>query len=54
MAIIRPEDPVRVLMSMPVAHVPVVSDGRVLGIVSARDALRVLADDWRRTREVVE
>lgn len=31
-----------------VRHVPVVSDGDVLGVVSVRDALRVLADEWRR------
>lgn len=30
-----------------VRHVPVVSDGRVLGVVSVRNALRVLADAWR-------
>jgi CBS domain-containing protein len=34
-----------------VRHVPVVSDGRVLGVVSIRDALRVLADAWRRGSE---
>lgn len=34
-----------------VRHVPVVSDGRVLGVVSVRDALRVLADAWRRSPE---
>jgi len=34
-----------------VRHVPVVSDGRVLGVVSVRDAPRVLADAWRRARE---
>lgn len=34
-----------------VRHVPVVSNGRVLGVVSVRDALRVLADAWRRSPE---
>lgn len=34
-----------------VRHVPVVSDGRVLGVVSVRDALRVFADAWRRSPE---
>ena len=34
-----------------VRHVPVVSDGRVMGVVSIRDALRVLADAWRRASE---
>lgn len=33
-----------------VRHVPVVSDGQVIGVVSVRDALRVLADSWRRAR----
>jgi CBS domain-containing protein len=91
MAIIRPDDPIRVLMSIPVASVEptmsradlaatletegvgavtvmtgdhlervvserdivraVVSDGRVLGVVSVRDTLRVLADAWRRAGE---
>jgi CBS domain-containing protein len=35
-----------------VRHVPVVSDGHVVGVVSVRDALRVLADAWRRTRTI--
>ncbi|HET9443405.1 MAG TPA: CBS domain-containing protein [Acidimicrobiales bacterium] len=30
-----------------VRHLPVVSDGQVVGVVSVRDALRVLADAWR-------
>lgn len=33
-----------------VRHLPVVSDGQVVGLVSVRDALRVLADAWRRDR----
>ena len=33
-----------------VRHLPVVSEGQVVGVVSARDALRVLADAWRRAR----
>ncbi len=33
-----------------VRHVPVVSDGRVVGMVSVRDALHVLAEAWRRAR----
>lgn len=33
-----------------VRHLPVVSDGLVVGVVSVRDALRVLADAWRRAR----
>lgn len=32
-----------------VRHVPVVSDGHVVGVVSARDGPCVLADAWRRT-----
>jgi CBS domain-containing protein len=31
-----------------VRHVPVVTGGEVVGLVSARDALQVLADAWRR------
>lgn len=34
-----------------VRHVPVVREGHVVGVVSVRDALRVLADAWRRGRE---
>jgi CBS domain-containing protein len=34
-----------------VRHVPVVSDGDVMGIVSERDVLRVLNSEWHRTRE---
>ena len=33
-----------------VRHLPVVSDGEVVGVVSVRDALGVLADAWRRAR----
>jgi CBS domain-containing protein len=34
-----------------VRHVPVVSDGRVVGIVSQRDVLQVLTAAWQRLRE---
>ena len=34
-----------------VRHMPVVSGGRVVGIVSERDVLQVLSASWRRTRE---
>jgi CBS domain-containing protein len=37
-----------------VRHLPVVSDGQVVGVVSVRDALRVLADAWRRARRTEE
>jgi len=33
-----------------VRHLPVVSEGQVVGVISVRDALRVLADAWRRAR----
>jgi len=31
-----------------VRHLPVMSDGHVLGVVSVRDVLRVFTDSWRR------
>lgn len=37
-----------------VRHIPVVCDGQVVGAVSVRDALRVLADAWRRARTTEE
>jgi CBS domain-containing protein len=33
-----------------VGHVPVVSEGHVVGVVSVRDALRVRAEAWHRGR----
>lgn len=49
------DDPILVvaerMLDEGVRHVPVVSDGRVMGVVSIRDALRVLADAWRRASE---
>jgi CBS domain-containing protein len=32
-----------------VRHLPVMSDGRTLGVVSVRDVLRVFTDEWRRS-----
>jgi CBS domain-containing protein len=32
-----------------VRHLPVTSEGRVIGIVSMRDVLRVLTDHWLRS-----
>ena len=48
---VDPEDPIVVvaerMLDEGVRHLPVVSEGQVVGMVSVRDALRVLADAWR-------
>ena len=38
------------LLDAGIRHAPVVADGRLEGMVSARDLLRVLNDAWRRDR----
>jgi len=39
------------MLDQGVRHMPVVQDGRVLGVVSMRDALRVFTEAWRRGSE---
>lgn len=50
-----PDDPIVIvaerMLDGGVRPVPVVRDGRVLGVVSMRDALRVFTEAWRRGSE---
>lgn len=50
---LAPDEPVieaaERMLDAGVRHLPVVSEGSVLGVVSARDALAVLTEAWRRS-----
>jgi len=42
-------DAAQLMLDEGVRHLPVMSNGHVLGVVSVRDVLRVLTDAWRRS-----